>query len=403
MATRRIAIEEGISRRGRWLVAVVRMGSRKSAEIPPRQQKWPLGTDLRVLRAWRHRQQAEMLELRDQIVSPSSGSLAGDVPAFLELLPVSRRREDFDNLLQHWIACPLGAEPRNTITRDQILAQRSRWLESGAKIVTVNHRFRALRALYHTLDGLDVKHPTDGITYLRPPRRRHRFIPMEYVADILHAIPDRGRAVRHGTRPPESELKIRLRIMAWTGIPPMQLERLRPRDVDLVHERITLPPRHKGTGTGEKPLTLMPNAVDAFRDFARLGLWGKKFSRSSMGKSWAGGIRRVTAALEKAAVESGDRTELDAFLDAIPPQCRPYDLRHSFATEAYRISGDLGAVGELLQHASLETTKIYTGGAISERVSATIAAMAHKHQGPRTTPAADAPRLNKRGSLRSVK
>jgi len=341
-----------------------------------------------------------MLELRDRTEGPSSGTLAGDVPAFLDLLPVGRRRQDFADLLAHWIACPLGAEPRDTLTREHILAQRSRWLETGAKIVTVNHRFRALRALYHTLDGLDTPHPTDGIKYLRPPRRRHRFIPINYVEQILAAIPDRGRAARHGTRPDHSELKIRLTIMAWTGIPPMQLERLRPRDVDLVHERITLPPRHKGTGTGEKPLPLDPHAVDAFREYARVGLWGKPFSRSSMLKSWKGGIRRVTAALEQAARDSGDRTEVDAFIDAIPERCRPYDLRHSFATEVYRLTGDLGAVAELLQHASLETTKIYTGGAISERVSDAMVKLARRYPAP---PPAAAPRLNKRGSLRSVK
>ena len=275
---RRILIEAGIYRRGDWLVSTVRMGSRATAEIPPRRGKWPLGTDLRTIRAWRHRQQAEMLELRDRETSPSSGTLAGDVPTFLELLPAGRRRQDFADLLAHWIASPLGAEPRDTLTREQILAQRSRWLEGTttikpAQIVTVNHRFRALRALYHTLDGLDTPHPTDQIKYLRPPRRRHRFIPINYVEMILAAIPDRGRAAARGKRPAHSELKIRLTIMAWTGIPHMQLERLRPRDVDLVHERITLPPRHKGTGTGEKPLPLDPHAVDAFREYARLGLW----------------------------------------------------------------------------------------------------------------------------------
>ena len=397
---RRLLIEPGIYRDRNSLVCVVRMGSRKTNEIPPRRGRWPLGTDLQKIRAWRLRQQAEMLELRE--TGPAEGTLAGDVPTFLHLLPEGRRRQDFSDLLEHWIACPLGLEPRATLTRDVILAQRSRWLEAGAAIVTVNHRFRALRALYHTLDGIDVPHPTDGIKYLRPPRRRHRFIPITYVEDILKAIPDRGRADHAGgTRPAYSELKIRLTIMAWTGIPPMQLERLRPRDVDLVHARITLPPRHKGTGTEEKPLPLMPHAVDAFRDYARVGLWGKAFSRSSMKKSWVGGIRRVTAALEKAAAESGDRTAVDAFLDAIPPKCRPYDLRHSFATEAYRLTGDLGAVAELLQHASLETTKIYTGGAVSERVSRAIATMATRHQGPRPSPATGPQR--KRGAMHAVK
>jgi integrase len=222
-----------------------------------------------------------------------------------------------------------------------------------------------------------------------------------YVEDILAAIPDRGRAARFGTRPDYSELKIRLTIMAWTGIPPIQLERLRPRDVDFVQGRMYLQPRRKGKGSPGAWVALLPDAIDAFREYARVGLWGRSFSRSSMAKSWKGAIKRVTADLEREAAKTNDRTVVDTFRDAIPPRCRPYDLRHTFATEAYRVTGDLRAVAELLQHANLETTKRYTGGAVSERVTSAIAKMAHASQGPRTTPAA--PRLNKEPQLRSVK
>ncbi len=397
---RRLTIEEGIYRDRDFLLAIVRDGERYG--LPPQREKFELGTPLPRIRAWRMRTKSEVLDAIEKLPrGPHAGSLASDVPEFLRLLPESRRRQDFAFLLQHWIDCPIGHVSRHDISREEILAQRSRWLEQGVKIVTVNHRFRALRALYQHLDGLDGPHPTDKITYLRPPRREHRFIPIPYVVQILQAIPDRGRAVKDGKRPAHSELKIRLSIMAWTGIPPAQLQRLRPRDVDLDQGRMYLQPRRKGTGTPGVWVQLLPQAIEAFIAFARVGLWGKPWSRSSAKKSWAGAIRRVEAQLTREAEQADDQTALKAFTDAIPLNCRPYDLRHSFATEAYRRTGDLGAVAEILQHADLATTQIYTGGAISERVASAIAKMAQANKGLNVTPPASPPQ-KRRGNLHLV-
>jgi len=90
-----------------------------------------------------------------------------------------------------------------------------------------------------------------------------------------------------------------------------------------------------------------------------------------MGKTWRVGIARATKAAERHAAETGDRSWLEE-LDNLPPRCHPYDLRHSFGSEMYRQTGDIRAVAELLQHATLDMTKRYTKGAVSERVSDAI-------------------------------
>jgi site-specific recombinase XerD len=93
--------------------------------------------------------------------------------------------------------------------------------------------------------------------------------------------------------------------------------------------------------------------------------------------------------------------ERQTFLGAIPPDCRPYDCRHSFGTEALRLTGDLHTVGALLQHSAHSTaiTQRYTLGAQSALLSAAVAKLSEHWGKPTPPPAASpmAPRLVRGG------
>lgn len=392
----KILIAPGIYREGNTLVADVRIGSSRDGTQQRKTEFFPLGTSLNVMIAWQHGAKKDLINARP--ASAERGSLAADIPAYLATLPDGKYKTESEWVLAHWAASPLGAMARASITRLDVVAQISRWLDVGAAVATVNKRLSRLRKLFHGLDGVDVPAPTDAIKFLREPEQEPRDIPIRIVRLILDSLPGHGRAERGGTRPQVGVTKIRLRVMAWTGIAPATLRRIRPRDLDLKSARIYLRPRRKGKGVDGSWVALLPPAVDALRDFAAAGLFGQTYSNSSIGKTWRVGIARANKAAARYAQDTGDQSWI-AELANLPPRCKPYDLRHSFGSEMYRRTGDIRAVSELLQHATLEMTKRYTVGAVSERVTDAIGKAAATYT---SVPALPAPAAKSR-RLRLVK
>jgi integrase len=387
----RIRIGQGIFRDGDVLVGEVRIGSSRDNTQQRARKRFKLGTSIGEIKAWQHGARHELATASPASSSPSRGSLAADIAEFVAALPEGRYRIDTEDLLSHWARSPLGARDRRSISRLDLIGVISDWTTAGAAENSCNRRLGRLRKLFHALDGIDDENPTDKIQYLREPKAEPRDIPARIVQLILSSLPDQGRAARGEDRPTISETKLRLRVMAWTGIAPATLRRVRSRDLDLDRARVYLRPRRKGKGTHGAWVTLLPLAVDAFRDFAAAGLLERSWSGSSIGKTWRVGIARATAAADRVARETGDKTWA-AEIAALPPRCRPYDLRHAFASEIYRETGDIGAVSELLQHASFETTKRYTRGAVSARVAAAIAKAGAAYATIATIPPPVAPR-----------
>lgn len=385
-----IRIGPGIVRDGDALVAEVRIGSSRDGTQTRKRERFPLGTNLATIRAWQHGARYDLATAAP--IAPGRGTLTADIQEFIASLPAGRYRADTKDLLGHWARSPLGDWDRRTITRLDILAVRASWTTAGAAENSCNRRLGRLRKLFQAFDGVDAGNPTDGILKLREPRPEQRDIPARIVQLILDSIPDLGRAARGETRPMCSWSKIRLRVMAWTGIGPATLQRVRPRDLELSHGRVYLRPRRKGNGAPGVWVSLLPIAVEAFRDFADAGLFERPWSNSSVGDSWRTGIARATATAARIAAETGDHSWA-AELHALPPRCHPYDVRHAFASEMMRETGDIVAVSELLQHASLETTKRYTLGAVSARVAGAIKKAGAAYAAIPRIPAAGASRL----------
>jgi len=372
----RICVAPGIYQYPTHYEAVVRMGAARAGKQQRITRRFPLDTAIPTMQGWRCDHKETLIDA--QPAAPSAGSLTAIIGEFVAALPAGQYKADSVAILEHWIQSPLGKLPAMAISRSQIVTAISRMTDADppAAASTCNRRLSRLRRVYQEKYGIATPNPTDGIKYLPEPKGEIRGIPVGIVKSILEALPDLGRADRGETRPAVSLTKIRLEVMFWAGIPPATLRRVRPGHVELENARVYLMPRRKGKGMKYGSwISLLPEGVEALRRFAAAGLYGRPWSRSSMWKTWHVAIARAKAAAAARAEQTGDRSWVDHFA-RLPLNCRPYDLRHSFATELYLRTGDIGAVSEILQHADLETTRRYTRGAVSARVQAAIATAA---------------------------
>lgn len=107
-----------------------------------------------------------------------------------------------------------------------------------------------------------------------------------------------------------------------------------------------------GKGGKERHVPMLPIARDAVAEYLRLCPW-----RLAPDQALFRGVRG--GRLGSDAIASALRSARAAL--GLPPSATPHALRHSFATHLLAAGGDLRTIQELLGHASLSTTQVYTG------------------------------------------
>jgi integrase len=167
------------------------------------------------------------------------------------------------------------------------------------------------------------------------------------VRAILAKLSRQGGAGKGETRGADSLARVRLLVMAYTGLAPAEIKRLEPAHVDLVGASVWVPGRRKGAGTRGKRRPLTRQGVAALQAFVTAEAWGP-FSTSTMRRAFRLALAKVK------------REHPTWHLNGV----RPYDLRHSFATAVYRITGNLDVTRGLLGHADRKTTLRYAAGAV---------------------------------------
>ncbi len=209
---------------------------------------------------------------------------------------------------------------------------------AGRTVVAVRgfHRFAALEGWTDDDPGRDVRPP-------QPPARLPKAIGVDEVARLVTA-PEPGTAIGRRDR-------ALLELLYATGARISEAVGLDVDDVDLTERSVLL--RGKGGKQRRVPLgRAAVTAVHAYLQDGRPELVGRGQGGPAVYLNSRGGRlsrQSAWAVLRAAAEHAGLGSDIS-----------PHTLRHSFATHLLDGGADVRVVQELLGHASVATTQIYT-------------------------------------------
>ncbi|MFT4255384.1 MAG: tyrosine recombinase XerC [Pseudoxanthomonas sp.] len=267
------------------------------------------------------------------------------IEAFLSHLQVERRlsahtldayRRDLD-ALQTWAAAQGVADPAQLDAaqlRDFIAAEHRR----GLSPTSLQRRLSACRSFFLWLlkHGRIAANPAAGIRAPKAPRK-------------LPQVLDADEAVQLVEVPTDAPLGLRdralLELFYSSGLRLGELCALRWRDLDLQGGLVGV------TGKGNKQ-RIVPVGSQAR---AALQAWRDETGAANDAPVFPG---RGGAPITPRAVQI--RIKQLAQRQGLFKHVHPHMLRHSFASHILESSGDLRGVQELLGHADIATTQIYT-------------------------------------------
>jgi len=309
-------------------------------------------------------QSATLREERRATAAAHAGTFAGDAARYLALVVVTAMPSYTDRVRQigRWVKA-FGKRPRGAITARDIDEQLQAWRTAGDAASTVNKHRTALMSLYSRLDGRAAANPVRETRAFEEPAAEARGRSYEDIRALLDAMPrEQSRPIKgvKGSRTRGSQTRVRFEIMAWTGMTPSQIKQLRPRHLNVRERWYISPPRRKGHRRPRQPRPEIkkPMTTDArlaFERFIALNAWGDFSTRS---------LRHTLERARKKVEQLRRKARRDP--DYVLPTLRPYDFRHSFGTELFRRTGNLPLVAEMLDHSSLQMTKRYALGAVSD-------------------------------------
>ncbi|MDE2235834.1 MAG: tyrosine recombinase XerC [Gammaproteobacteria bacterium] len=199
----------------------------------------------------------------------------------------------------------------------------------------------AVRSFYNYLlrEGSSRNNPANGVSAPKIPRSLPATLDTDQMAQLLEIRGDAPQAVRD---------RAIMELLYSSGLRLAELISLEIQDVDLSDATV----RVTGKGSKTRIVPVGRKAVAAIGDWLKLRAQLAKPEDNALFTGPHGGRlspRTLQTRLKRWGLAQG-----------IQQGIHPHLFRHSFASHLLESSGDLRAVQELLGHANISTTQIYT-------------------------------------------
>jgi site-specific recombinase XerD len=221
--------------------------------------------------------------------------------------------------------------------------------EHGNAPSTVARKIAALRGLFRTQVELGARgeNPADLLTTPKRPQRLPRVLRADEVATLLDRIP--------ATTPLELRDRALFELAYASGLRAEELVSLDLESVDFDSETVRV------EGKGQKT-RIVPVGEHALRAVERYLARARSALEASGAGSRALFLSKSGRRLGTSDVRRRLRTWARQAVAHAPAlaDAHPHALRHSFATHLLEGGADLRAIQELLGHATISTTQVYT-------------------------------------------
>jgi len=288
------------------------------------------------------------------------------ITEFLEYLEIEKGRSpktirNYDFYLRRFSDWPKYPTP-GMISKEMVRKYRP-WLnrsvpgraEETLKKNTQNYHLIALRAFLKYLSRRDIKSLSpEQIELAKQPVRTVEFLEEDELERLLDAPMSKHR--RSTTETGWSVVQLRdraiLETLFSTGLRVSELANLKIEQINLKRDEFTV------RGKGDKPrvVFLSDEAKKWIKQYLEKRMDTSPYlfvshDRAKKGRKNTGSLtpRSVERLVKRYAKEAG-----------ITKRITPHTMRHTFATDLMMAGADIRAVQELLGHASITTTQIYT-------------------------------------------
>ncbi|MDM8176178.1 tyrosine-type recombinase/integrase [Olivibacter sp. 47] len=254
--------------------------------------------------------------------------------------------KDVRSYLQFWVAEQISFEE---VGHKQLRYYLSILMDSGLEASSINRILSSLRTYYKFLqrESLYGANPTLLVKALKKPKK----LPVVIQEDKLNQLLDHDHIFQDNFEGQRDRLIIEL--LFGTGMRLTELIQLQEKDIDYYNQTI----RILGKRNKERIVPMLPHLKLLIEQYLKL----KKIENLDNNS-----LTLVVTIKGKQAYPKLIYQVVIRYLSLITSQQKksPHVLRHSFATALLNKGADLNAIKELLGHANLVATQVYTHNSV---------------------------------------